>query len=102
VYPATMVGVPSIEDFYIGGVSVKLFLPIFKMNFPEIVDIQESQRDSVPKPRVARHELPWVSVRKIIPTALRLRLSIPARAHDKPLLHMQQRFAGQLFGFERA
>jgi 4-hydroxy-3-polyprenylbenzoate decarboxylase len=27
------------EDFYIGGASVKLFLPIFKMNFPEIVDI---------------------------------------------------------------
>ena len=27
------------EDFYIGGASVKLFLPIFKMNFPEIVDL---------------------------------------------------------------
>ena len=27
------------EDFYIGGASVKLFMPIFKMNFPEIVDI---------------------------------------------------------------
>jgi len=26
-------------DNYIGGASVKLFLPIFKMNFPEIVDI---------------------------------------------------------------
>lgn len=27
------------EDFYIGGAPVKLFLPIFKMNFPEIVGI---------------------------------------------------------------
>ena len=27
------------EDSYIGGASVKLFLPIFKMNFPEIVDL---------------------------------------------------------------
>jgi 4-hydroxy-3-polyprenylbenzoate decarboxylase len=27
------------EDFYMGGASVKLFLPIFKMNFPEIVDL---------------------------------------------------------------
>ena len=27
------------EDFYIGGASVKFFLPIFKMNFPEIVDL---------------------------------------------------------------
>jgi hypothetical protein len=25
--------------FFIGGASVKLFLPIFKMNFPEIADI---------------------------------------------------------------
>jgi len=39
VYPATVVGIPPMEDFYIGGASVKLFLPIFKMNFPEIVDI---------------------------------------------------------------
>ena len=37
--PATIVGIPPMEDFYIGGASVKLFLPIFKMNFPEIVDI---------------------------------------------------------------
>jgi UbiD family decarboxylase len=27
------------EVFYIGGASVKLFLPIFKMNFPAIVDL---------------------------------------------------------------
>jgi hypothetical protein len=39
VYPATIVGLPPMDDFYIGGASVKLFLPIFKMNFPEIVDI---------------------------------------------------------------
>src|SRR6516225_68155 len=39
VYPATIVGIPPMEDFYIGAASVKLFLPIFKMNFPEIVDI---------------------------------------------------------------
>ena len=39
VYPATIVGIPPMEDFYIGGASVKLFLPIFKMNVPEIVDI---------------------------------------------------------------
>ncbi|MCX6902159.1 MAG: UbiD family decarboxylase, partial [Verrucomicrobia bacterium] len=38
VYPATIVGVPPMEDFYLGAASVKLFLPVFKMNFPEIVD----------------------------------------------------------------
>ena len=36
---ATIVGIPPMEDFYMGGASVKLFLPIFKMNFPEIVDL---------------------------------------------------------------
>jgi 4-hydroxy-3-polyprenylbenzoate decarboxylase len=39
IYPATIVGRPPMEDFYMGGASVKLFLPVFKMNFPEIVDI---------------------------------------------------------------
>ena len=39
IYPATIVGMPPMEDFYIGSASVRLFLPIFKMNFPEIVDI---------------------------------------------------------------
>ena len=26
VYPATIVGIPPMEDFYLGGASVKLFL----------------------------------------------------------------------------
>jgi hypothetical protein len=34
---------------------------------------RESQRDSVHQPKVARHELPWVMVRKWKPTATRLR-----------------------------
>ncbi|MDB6129344.1 MAG: 4-hydroxy-3-polyprenylbenzoate decarboxylase, partial [Verrucomicrobiales bacterium] len=34
VYPATIVGIPPMEDFYMGSASVELFLPIFKMNFP--------------------------------------------------------------------
>ena len=40
------------EDFYIGGASVKLFLPIFKMNFPEIVDIALPARRRLPQPRL--------------------------------------------------
>ncbi len=35
LYPAMLVGIPPMEDFYIGGASLKGFLPIFKMNFPE-------------------------------------------------------------------
>jgi 4-hydroxy-3-polyprenylbenzoate decarboxylase len=60
VYPATIVGVPPMEDFYMGGASVKLFLPIFKMNFPEIVDI------ALPAEGVF-HNLVFVSIKKTYP-----------------------------------
>ena len=60
VYPATIVGIPPMEDFYIGGASVKLFLPIFKMNFPEIVDL------ALPAEGVF-HNLVFVSIRKTYP-----------------------------------
>jgi 4-hydroxy-3-polyprenylbenzoate decarboxylase len=60
VYPATIVGIPPMEDFYIGGASVKLFLPVFKMNFPEIVDI------ALPAEGVF-HNLVFVSIKKSYP-----------------------------------
>jgi 4-hydroxy-3-polyprenylbenzoate decarboxylase len=60
VYPATIVGMPPMEDFYIGGASVKLFLPIFKMNFPEIVDL------ALPAEGVF-HNLVFVSIKKTYP-----------------------------------
>jgi len=60
VYPATIVGIPPMEDFYIGSASVRLFLPIFKMNFPEIVDI------ALPAEGVF-HNLVFVSIKKTYP-----------------------------------
>jgi 4-hydroxy-3-polyprenylbenzoate decarboxylase len=60
VYPATIVGIPPMEDFYIGSASVKLFLPVIKMNFPEIVDI------ALPAEGVF-HNLVFVSIRKTYP-----------------------------------
>ncbi len=60
VYPATIVGIPPMEDFYMGGASVKLFLPVFKMSFPEIVDI------ALPAEGVF-HNLVFVSIRKTYP-----------------------------------
>jgi 4-hydroxy-3-polyprenylbenzoate decarboxylase len=60
VYPATIVGMPPMEDFYIGSASVKLFLPVFKMNFPEIVDI------ALPAEGVF-HNLVFVSIKKTYP-----------------------------------
>ena len=60
VYPATIVGIPPMEDFYIGGASVKIFLPIFKMNFPEIVDIALPAEGTF-------HNLVFVSIKKTYP-----------------------------------
>jgi 4-hydroxy-3-polyprenylbenzoate decarboxylase len=60
VYPATIVGIPPMEDFYLGEASVKLFLPIFKMNFPELVDM------ALPAEGVF-HNLVVVSIKKTYP-----------------------------------
>ena len=60
VYPATIVGMPPMEDFYLGDASVRIFLPVFKMNFPEIVDM------ALPAEGVF-HNLVFVSIRKQYP-----------------------------------
>jgi 4-hydroxy-3-polyprenylbenzoate decarboxylase len=60
VYPCTIVGKPPMEDFYMGTASVRIFLPVFKMNFPEIVDI------ALPAEGVF-HNLVFVSIKKQYP-----------------------------------
>jgi 4-hydroxy-3-polyprenylbenzoate decarboxylase len=60
VYPATIVGMPPMEDFYIGTASVKLFLPVLKMNFPELVDL------ALPAEGVF-HNLVFASIKKTYP-----------------------------------
>jgi len=57
VYPCTIVGIPPMEDFYMGTASVRVFLPVFRMNFPEIVDL------ALPAEGVF-HNLVVVSIRK--------------------------------------
>jgi 4-hydroxy-3-polyprenylbenzoate decarboxylase len=60
VYPTTIVGIPPMEDFYLGDASVRILLPVFKMNFPEIVDM------TLP-PEGVFHNLVFVSIRKQYP-----------------------------------
>jgi 4-hydroxy-3-polyprenylbenzoate decarboxylase len=60
VYPTTIVGIPPMEDFYMGDASVRVFLPVFKMNFPELVDM------TLP-PEGVFHNLVFVSIRKQYP-----------------------------------
>src|SRR5439155_17214593 len=51
-----------------------------RFDFVTLPCYRESQRDSVLKPRVARHELPWVIGQETSPTATRLRPVRSARA----------------------
>jgi 4-hydroxy-3-polyprenylbenzoate decarboxylase len=60
VYPCTIVGIPPMEDFYMGSASVRIFLPVFRMNFPEIVDL------ALPAEGVF-HNLVFVSIQKQYP-----------------------------------
>jgi 4-hydroxy-3-polyprenylbenzoate decarboxylase len=60
VYPCTIVGIPPMEDFYMGTASVRIFLPVFQMNFPEIVDIALPAEGTF-------HNLVFVSIRKQYP-----------------------------------
>ena len=60
IYPTTIVGIPPMEDFYMGDATVRIFLPVFKMNFPELVDM------TLP-PEGVFHNLVFVSIRKQYP-----------------------------------
>src|SRR6476620_1348313 len=60
IYPTTIVGPPPMEDFYMGDATVRIFLPVFKMNFPELVDM------TLPTEGVF-HNLVFVSIRKQYP-----------------------------------
>ncbi len=60
IYPSTIVGVPPMEDFHMGTASVRIFLPVFKMTFNEIVDI------ALPAEGVF-HNLVVVSIKKQFP-----------------------------------
>ncbi len=60
IYPSTIVGIPPMEDFYMGTASVRIFLPVFKMNFPELVDM------ALPAEGVF-HNLVFVSIKKTFP-----------------------------------
>ena len=68
VYPATVVGVPPVEDQWLGKATERLFLPMLQTVFPEVVDM------SFPVEGVF-HNLCFVSIRKEYP------------GHAKKLMH---------------
>ena len=60
IYPATLVGRPPQEDYWLGKATERLFLPIIKMMLPEVVDM------NMPAEGVF-HNLVIVSIRKRYP-----------------------------------
>jgi 4-hydroxy-3-polyprenylbenzoate decarboxylase len=60
IYPATIVGRPPQEDYWLGKATERLFLPIIKLVLPEVVDI------NMPAEGVF-HNLVVVSIRKRYP-----------------------------------
>lgn len=60
IYPATVVGIPPMEDVWMGKATERLFLPLIRLFIPEIVDI------NMPAEGVF-HNLVIVSIKKRFP-----------------------------------
>ena len=60
VYPTTVVGRPPMEDYYLGHATERIFLPLLRLNLPEIVDYH------MPAPGIF-HNLVFVSIDKQFP-----------------------------------
>jgi 4-hydroxy-3-polyprenylbenzoate decarboxylase len=60
IYPSTIVGRPPMEDFYLGGATERIFLPLLRMTMPEVIDYH------MPAEGIF-HNLVFVSIRKEYP-----------------------------------
>ncbi|HBY17766.1 MAG: UbiD family decarboxylase [Marinimicrobia bacterium 46_43] len=60
VYPSTIVGVPPMEDYWLGYATERIFLPLAQMMMPEI-------RDYHMPPEGVFHNLVFVSIKKQYP-----------------------------------
>jgi 4-hydroxy-3-polyprenylbenzoate decarboxylase len=60
VYPSTLVGPPPMEDAWLGKATERLFLPLLRMMFPEVVDMNLPVEG-------AFHNLALVSIKKQYP-----------------------------------
>ena len=60
VYPATLVGRPPMEDYFLGHATERIFLPLLRLTVPEIVDYH------MPAPGIF-HNLVFVSIDKQYP-----------------------------------
>ena len=50
IYATTIVGPPPMEDFYMGKAIERIFLPLMRMQLPEVRDIVHAGRRHLPQP----------------------------------------------------
>lgn len=60
IFPATIVGRPPMEDFYLGHATERIFLPLLRLTIPEVVDYH------MPAEGIF-HNLVFVSIKKEYP-----------------------------------
>ena len=60
VYPATIVGRPLMEDYWLGFATERIFLPLLKLTLPEVTDMHMP-------PEGVFHNLIFVSIKKRYP-----------------------------------
>lgn len=60
LYPATVVGIPPMEDYWMGKATERLFLPLIRFVLPEVVDVHMP-------PEGVFHNLVLVSIKKHYP-----------------------------------
>lgn len=60
IYPATIVGIPPMEDFWMGFATERIFLPLLKMTVPEVTDMHMP-------PEGVFHNLIFLSIKKRYP-----------------------------------
>ncbi len=60
IYPATIVGRPPMEDYYLGKLTERLFLPLIQLQLPEVVDMHFP-------PEGVFHNCVYVSINKSYP-----------------------------------
>ncbi|MBN1968451.1 MAG: menaquinone biosynthesis decarboxylase [Candidatus Delongbacteria bacterium] len=60
IYPATIVGIPPMEDFWMGFATERIFLPLLKLNLPEVTDMHMP-------PEGVFHNLIFLSIKKRYP-----------------------------------
>ena len=53
IYLTTVVGIPPMEDYYLGKASERIFLPLIRKTLPEIVDMHFPGRGHLPQHRAS-------------------------------------------------